>query len=108
MSTKGEAERPMDDARQRQVEAGERVAAGLLHEFRNVLNPIVSAAWLLEANANDPAKVIELARRIDGFAKAEARIAAKLRELLDAEATGMPVRSPQQADDRSASSTSKA
>jgi nitrogen-specific signal transduction histidine kinase len=67
------------------------MAAGLLHEFRNVLNPIVSAAWLLEANAHDPAKVIELARRIDGFAKADARIAAKVRELLDREATGEAV-----------------
>ena len=70
------------------IEAASRVAAGLLHEFRNVLNPIVSAAWLVEANAHDPEKVIELARRIDGFAKAEARIAGKVRELLDKEAAG--------------------
>ncbi len=87
MSTDGEPQR--DDARR--SEAAERMAAGLLHEFRNVLNPIVSAAWLLEANANDPAKVIELARRIDGFAKADARIAAKVRELLDREAAGEAV-----------------
>jgi nitrogen-specific signal transduction histidine kinase len=90
------------------TEVARRVAAALVHEFRNVLNPIVSAAWLLEANANDPAKVIELARRIDGFAKADARISGKVRELLDAEAAGTPVRPPQQATDVSASSTSKA
>jgi hypothetical protein len=77
---------PADDARRTAVEAAGRVAAGLLHEFRNVLNPIVSAAWLVEANANDPQKVIELARRIDGFANADERIAAKVRELLDTEA----------------------
>ena len=72
------------------LEAAARVAAGLLHEFRNVLNPIVSAAWLLEANANDPQKVIELARRIDGFARADVRLAMKVRELLDREAAGPP------------------
>ncbi len=98
----------MDDERRRGVEAAERVAAGLLHEFRNVLNPIVSAAWLVEANAKDPAKVIELARRIDGFAKADSRLSSKVRELLDREAAGDPVQSPTQDDKRSASSISKA
>jgi nitrogen-specific signal transduction histidine kinase len=88
-------EPPQGDARPAEVEAAARVAAGLLHEFRNVLNPIVSAAWLLEANASDPQKVIELARRIDGFAKADVRIAVKVRELLDREAAGLPVRSPE-------------
>ncbi len=98
----------MGDAPRADLEVASRVAAGLLHEFRNVLNPIVSAAWLLEANANDPEKVIELARRIDGFAKADARVSAKVRELLDAEAAGSPVRPPQQKTHGSASSTSKA
>jgi nitrogen-specific signal transduction histidine kinase len=88
---------PAHDERQRELEAAQRVAAGLLHVFRNVLNPIVSAAWLLEANANDPEKVIELARRIDGFAKADARIAAKLREMLQEEAAGRPAHPPKQA-----------
>jgi hypothetical protein len=60
----------------------------MLHEARNVLNPIVSAAFLLDANANDPVKVRELARRIEGFAMAEERIAAKMRELLEREAAG--------------------
>ena len=92
MSADGELR--TDDARHADVEAAARVAAGLLHEFRNVLNPIVSAAWLLEANANDPVKVIELARRIDGFAKADAKIAAKLRELLDKEAAGQSAHPP--------------
>lgn len=79
-----------DDGRRAELEAAARVAAGLLHEVRNVLNPIVSAAWLVEANANDPQKVIELARRIDGFARADARLAVKLRELLDRESGNQP------------------
>jgi nitrogen-specific signal transduction histidine kinase len=94
---KPDAKPPEADARRKELESASRVAAGLLHEFRNVLNPIVSAAWLLEANANDPEKVKELARRIDGFAKAETRIAAKLRELLDEEAAGRPAHPPKQA-----------
>jgi hypothetical protein len=61
----------------------------VLHEVRNVLNPIVSAAYLLEANAHDPEKVRELAHRIDGFARAEARVAACLQELLHREAAAL-------------------
>ena len=95
---------PVDEAQRHEMEVAGRVAAALMHEFRNVLNPIVSAAWLVAANANDPAKVIELARRIDGFAKSEARIAAKLRTLLDAEAAGRPANAPRQDDTGSASS----
>jgi nitrogen-specific signal transduction histidine kinase len=106
MST--EEEPGVAEARRREVEAASRVAAGLLHEFRNVLNPIVSAAWLIEANAKDPEKVIELARRIDGFAKAEERIAGKVRELLDKEAAGDTACPPQQHDVRSASSGTNA
>jgi len=86
----GDAKPPGFGERHEELEAARRVASGLLHEFRNVLNPIVSAAWLLEANAGDPEKVKELARRIDGFAKADARIASKLRELLDEEAARRP------------------
>jgi hypothetical protein len=92
----GDAKPPGEGARRPDLDAAARVAAGLVHEFRNVMNPIVSAAWLLEANANDPEKVIELARRIDGFAKADARIAARLREMLDEEAAGRPAHPPKQ------------
>ena len=48
----------------------------------------------VEANANDPAKVRELAARINGFAKAEERIAAKMRELLDRERDGAAAAPP--------------
>jgi nitrogen-specific signal transduction histidine kinase len=92
MSATGEPR--VDDARRADLQAASRVAAGLLHEFRNVLNPIVSAAWLLEANAHDPEKVIELARRIDKFAKAEDRIGSRVRELLDKEAASPPPERP--------------
>jgi len=74
------------EARSEQLAAAERVAGAMLHEMRNVLNPIVSAAFLLDAHAGDPLKVRELAKRIEGFAKAEERIAAKMREVLDREA----------------------
>ncbi len=77
----------MNEERRRQLEVAGRVAAGMMHEIRNVLNPIVSAAWLLEAHADDPEKVRELAKKIDGFAKADTRVAAKMRDLLDHEAS---------------------
>ena len=64
------------------MDAAERVAQAMLHEIRNVLNPIVAAAWLLQTNADDPAKVRELAIRIEEFAKAEQRVATRMRELL--------------------------
>ena len=66
--------------RERRLEAVRRATRALLHEFRNVLNPIMSAAYLLEANAGDPAKVRELAGRIEAFARADERVAAKMRE----------------------------
>ena len=77
--------RSNDDVNRR-LEAAERVANGLVHEIRNVLNPIVSAAFLLNANATDPIKVRELASRIEGFAKAESRVLVKKAELLAREA----------------------
>jgi len=73
---------------ERRLASAQRVAVAMLHEMRNVLNPIVSAAFLLDANASDPAKVRELARRIEGFAMAEERLTAKMRELLEREAVG--------------------
>jgi nitrogen-specific signal transduction histidine kinase len=69
-----------------ELEAAERVANGLVHEIRNVLNPIVSAAYLLQTNAANPDKVRELAQKIEGFAKAEARVLEKKNELLEQEA----------------------
>jgi nitrogen-specific signal transduction histidine kinase len=73
---------------ERRLASAQRVAVAMLHEMRNVLNPIVSAAFLLDTHANDPAKVHELARRIEGFAMAEERLTAKMRELLEREAAG--------------------
>jgi nitrogen-specific signal transduction histidine kinase len=73
----------------RRLEAMHRVASALVHEIRNVLNPI--AAYLLAAHAENPQKVRELAKRIEEFAKAEDRVAAKRRELLEREATAVVV-----------------
>jgi nitrogen-specific signal transduction histidine kinase len=73
---------------ERRLASAQRVAFAMLHEMRNVLNPIVSAAFLLDAHATDPVKVRELARRIEGFAMAEERITARMRELLEREAAG--------------------
>jgi hypothetical protein len=75
--------------RARGLHAAERVATGMLHEIRNVLNPILSAAWLLQASAGDQNRVRELAARIEGFAKAEGRVAAKMRQLLAAEGAAL-------------------
>jgi len=81
-------ERGEKDDGERALAAARRVASGMLHEVRNVLNPIVSAAYLLDASASDPVKVRELAARIEGFAKAESRVAARMRELLEREFGG--------------------
>lgn len=89
----------------RGLAAAERVAGAMLHEVRNVLNPIVSAAFLLDANAGDPAKVRELAKRIEGFAKAEERVAAKMRELLAHEANHTDLHKAAGASDATAPSS---
>jgi len=68
--------------------AAERVGRALIHEARNVLTPITSAAFLLETHAGDPAKVLELARKIETFAKAEERLVAKMQTALENERLG--------------------
>lgn len=73
---------------ERDLAAAERVGRALIHETRNVLTPIISATFLLETHADDPAKVRDLAKRIETFAKAEQRLVAKMREVLDAERLG--------------------
>lgn len=84
--------------------AADRMARALLHEVRNVLNPILSAAWLLDTHADHPEKVRELAKRIEEFATAEARITAKARELLALE-KGEPATPPAGASDLSVPSS---
>ena len=79
-----------EDVRLHHLDAARRVAEGLLHEVRNVLSPITSAAYLVEAHAANPLKVGELARRIAGFADANSRLSARLEELLRDEAAGAP------------------
>ncbi len=74
--------------RQQRVDEARRVAEGLLHEMRNVLNPITSAAYLIEAHAGNPVKVAELARRIAEFANANSRLVARMQELIEKEVPG--------------------
>lgn len=73
---------------ERELAAAERVGRALIHEARNVLTPIISATFLLDTHADDPVKVRDLAQRIETFAKAEARLVAKMREVLDDERLG--------------------
>ncbi|MBI1809135.1 MAG: hypothetical protein HYR75_04495 [Gemmatimonadetes bacterium] len=72
----------------RELAAAERVGRAIIHEARNVLTPITSAAFLLDTHADDPAKVRELAKKIEVFAKAEERLVAKMRAVLDRERLG--------------------
>lgn len=71
-----------------ELAAAERVGRALIHEARNVLTPIISAAFLLDTHADDPAKVRELAKKIEAFAKAEERLVAKMRAVLEKERLG--------------------
>jgi signal transduction histidine kinase len=90
MTEPGRPEKPetghSQTPRRQGIDAAQRVAAGMLHEIRNILNSIVSATYLMNVNAHDPVKVRDLAARIEGFAKAEERLAARMRELLEREA----------------------
>ncbi len=72
----------------RDLEAAERVGKALIHEARNVLTPIISAAFLLDTHAENPEKVRELAKRIEDFARSEDRLLAKMRAVLEHERLG--------------------
>ncbi|MBX9928419.1 MAG: HAMP domain-containing histidine kinase [Gemmatimonadaceae bacterium] len=63
-----------------------RVARGILHDVRNVVQPMLSTAFLLELKADDPAKVRELAKRIAELARAGAAATDRLREFVRQEA----------------------
>ena len=76
--------------REQRLAAAGRVAAGLLHEFRNLLSPISNAAFLLEQHAENPAKVRELARRIAQLAQVRGRVLDRLRDFLRQDAERFP------------------
>lgn len=76
--------------REQRLAAAGRVAAGLLHEFRNVLTPISNLAFLLEQQAEDPVRVRELSQRLSRLTQARGRVAELLRDFLRQDAARFP------------------
>ncbi|HKG91454.1 MAG TPA: ATP-binding protein [Gemmatimonadaceae bacterium] len=65
-------------ARDRRLAAVGQLAAGVMHDVNNCLNPIVAAAHLLTLRADDPAAVCDYARRIAKAAESGAATAARV------------------------------
>ncbi len=64
--------------RERRLAAVGQLAAGVMHDVNNALNPIMAAAYLLDAHAEDPAAVREYAVRIAKAAETGAATAARV------------------------------
>jgi PAS domain S-box-containing protein len=69
-------------ARDRRLSAVGQLAAGVMHDVNNALNPIMAAAWLLDHHANDPTAVRDYARRIAKAAETGAESAARVGRFL--------------------------
>ncbi|MES2176631.1 MAG: ATP-binding protein [Gemmatimonadota bacterium] len=65
-------------ARDRRLAAVGQLAAGVMHDVNNALNPIMAAAYLLEMNAENPAAVRDYAVRISRAAETGAATAARV------------------------------
>ena len=65
-------------ARERRLAAVGQLAAGVMHDVNNALNPIMAAAYLLETNAENPAAVRDYAVRIAKAAETGAATAARV------------------------------
>ena len=65
-------------SRERRLTAVGQLAAGVMHDVNNALNPIMAAAYLLEANANNPDAVRDYAQRIAKAAETGAATAARV------------------------------
>jgi signal transduction histidine kinase len=65
-------------ARERQLAAIGQLAAGVMHDVNNALNPIMAAAHLLTLRADDPAAVRDYAARILKAAETGAATAARV------------------------------
>src|SRR6476661_3135403 len=65
-------------ARDRRLAAIGQLAAGVMHDVNNALNPIMAAAYLLEMNAGNPAAVRDYAVRIARAAETGAATAARV------------------------------
>ena len=67
-----------DRARDRRLAAVGQLAAGVMHDVNNALNPIMAAAYLLEVHADNPAAVRDYAARIARAADTGAATAARV------------------------------
>ena len=65
-------------ARDRRLAAVGQLAAGVMHDVNNALNPIMAAAYLLEMNAENPVAVRDYAVRISRAAETGAATAARV------------------------------
>jgi signal transduction histidine kinase len=65
-------------AHERRLAAVGQLAAGVMHDVNNALNPIMAAAFLLGAKADDPAAVRDYAERIAKAAETGAATAARV------------------------------
>jgi signal transduction histidine kinase len=65
-------------SRERRLAAVGQLAAGVMHDVNNALNPIMAAAYLLEANAHKPDAVRDYAQRIAKAAETGAATAARV------------------------------
>ena len=65
-------------ARERRLAAIGQLAAGVMHDVNNALNPIMAAAYLLDRHANDPVAVREYAARIAKAAETGAATSARV------------------------------
>ena len=64
--------------RERRLTAIGQLAAGVMHDVNNALNPIMAAAYLLEVHAEDPSAVREYSARIAKAAETGAATAARV------------------------------
>lgn len=74
-------------AHDRRLAAVGQLASGVMHDVNNALNPIVAAAFLLEARAEDPVAVRDYARRIARAAESGAASAARVGRFIRQEPT---------------------
>ncbi|MGH7615735.1 MAG: ATP-binding protein [Gemmatimonadaceae bacterium] len=65
-------------SRERRLAAVGQLAAGVMHDVNNALNPIMAAAYLLETHAENPAAVRDYAVRIAKAAETGAATAARV------------------------------
>lgn len=69
-------------SRERRLAAVGQLAAGVMHDVNNALNPIVAAAHLLQLHANNPEKVRDYALRIARAAETGAATASRVGRFL--------------------------